>query len=82
MADGHRPAVGVELLVRDLEPVELVGQLPQDTERLGRRALPSLGYPLTTGGRSPLPPDFFLRLSWNLSRFVLPQLTVNAAVFA
>jgi hypothetical protein len=39
-------------------------------ERLGRRTLPELGYELLTGGRKPLPLDFLLRLSFEMSKFV------------
>jgi hypothetical protein len=39
-------------------------------ERLGRNALPSLGYPLLTDGRRPLSLAFLLSLTRNLSRFV------------
>jgi hypothetical protein len=39
-------------------------------ERLGRNALPSLGYELITDGKAPLPPGFFLRLAYRLSQFV------------
>jgi hypothetical protein len=34
-------------------------------EQLGRSALESLGYPLTTNGRARLFPGFYARLSWN-----------------
>src|SRR5579885_1852199 len=37
-------------------------------ERLGREALPALGYPLTTGGDRPLSPGVVLRLARGLSR--------------
>ena len=39
-------------------------------ERLGRSALPSLGYELITDGKAPLPPGFFLHLAYQLSQFV------------
>jgi len=39
-------------------------------ERLGRHALPALGYPLLTDGNRPLSAGFVLRLSFNLARFV------------
>jgi hypothetical protein len=39
-------------------------------ERLGRRVLPSLGYPLLSDGRRPLSATFMLRLSWNLAKSV------------
>jgi hypothetical protein len=39
-------------------------------ERLGRRTLPELGYELLTGGRKPLPLEFLLRLSFEMSKFV------------
>jgi hypothetical protein len=39
-------------------------------ERLGRRALPSLGYDLLSDGTRPLSPAFLLRLSWSLARSV------------
>src|SRR4051794_5648073 len=42
VADGDRAAVGVELLVGDREAVELVGQLAQHTQRLGRERLVDL----------------------------------------
>jgi hypothetical protein len=39
-------------------------------ERLGRHALPSLGYPLLTNGRRPLSLGFLLGVSRSLARFV------------
>lgn len=39
-------------------------------ERLGRKMLPELGYDLLTGGRKPLPLDFLLKLSFEMSKFV------------
>jgi hypothetical protein len=47
-------------------------------ERLGRQALPSLGYPLVTDGLKPLPLGFLLKLSYNMSKFVyrLPRYSV------
>jgi Sulfotransferase family len=39
-------------------------------ERLGGQALSSLGYPLLTDGRRPLPLGFRLSLAWRMSRFV------------
>ncbi len=50
---------------RELNP-DQIGIL----ERLGREALPSLGYPLLTDGRRPLPPAFLLRLAYDLARLV------------
>jgi Sulfotransferase family len=38
-------------------------------ERLGRHALPSLGYELLTDGQGPLPPGFLLKVSLALARF-------------
>ncbi|HWG46572.1 MAG TPA: sulfotransferase [Gemmataceae bacterium] len=40
-------------------------------ERLGKHALSSLGYSLLTGGDKPLPLSFFVKLSYDLSRFAL-----------
>jgi hypothetical protein len=37
-------------------------------ERLGRTALPALGYPLLTGGQRRLSPAFFVILTYHLSR--------------
>jgi hypothetical protein len=37
-------------------------------ERLGRHALPALGYELLTDGNSPFPPGFFLSLAYNAAR--------------
>src|SRR5262249_41898480 len=42
----------------------------EDLERLGRHALPSLGYELSTDGQRALSVWFILKLSWALSRFV------------
>jgi hypothetical protein len=39
-------------------------------ERLGRDALLGLGYELVTGGRGRLSPAFFLKLAWNLGKWV------------
>ncbi len=39
-------------------------------ERLGRSALPALGYQLLTDGKAPLGAGFLLRLSFNLARFL------------
>lgn len=38
-------------------------------ERIGKYALTSLGYPLITNGEQALPPTFFLKLAYDLSRF-------------
>ena len=52
-------------------------------ERLGRHALPSLGYDLLTGGRGPLSPGLLLKLSWSLLRLAyrLPWHAVVHEVF-
>ena len=65
---------------RALEPItaERVGAFRRELsavqietlERLGRHALPSLGYELVTDGKRPLSPGFLLRLFCNTSRFV------------
>lgn len=38
-------------------------------ERLGRNALPALGYPLRCGGDKPLPVQVALKLAWNFARW-------------
>jgi hypothetical protein len=65
---------------RALEPITAarVGAFREDLtedqveilERLGRDALPALGYPLVTDGRGPLSAAFLLRLAYDLSRLV------------
>ena len=49
---------------------ELTGDQIAILERRGRDALPSLGYPLLTGGERSLSPAFYLHLAYNLARFV------------
>jgi hypothetical protein len=49
---------------------ELSGDQLEVVERLGRHALPSLGYPLVTGGARRLSPGAVLELSFNLARFL------------
>jgi hypothetical protein len=49
---------------------ELSGGQIEILERLGRDALPALGYPLLTGGEKSLSPAFYLHLAYNLARFV------------
>jgi len=56
----------VGLFRRDLTDAQIA-----TLERLGREALPSLGYELTTDGTAPLSLGFALQLSWGLSRFAL-----------
>jgi hypothetical protein len=53
-------------------------------ERLGRDALPSLGYPLLTTGDAPLSPAFYLQLAVNLGRFAwrLPWSSVVNELFS
>ncbi|HBI44217.1 MAG TPA: hypothetical protein DDY78_15395 [Planctomycetales bacterium] len=65
---------------RALQPItnERIGAFRQELtngeieilERLGRDALPSLGYPLLTDGERSLSPAFYLHLAYNLARFV------------
>jgi len=52
-------------------------------ERLGHKALRSLGYPLCGAGDAALSLGFFLRLSWGFSRFIfgLPWHSVINEVF-
>jgi hypothetical protein len=49
---------------------ELSGDQIEILERLGRDSLSALGYPLLTNGDRPLSPAFYLRLAYNLARFV------------
>jgi len=49
---------------------ELSGDQIEILERLGRDILPSLGYPLLTGGERRLSPTFYLQLACNLAWFV------------
>jgi hypothetical protein len=48
---------------------DLTGEQIAFLERLGRMALPALGYELLTDGRQPLPPGFLIRLSYSVLRF-------------
>jgi hypothetical protein len=47
---------------------ELSDEQIERLERLGRHALPELGYPLLTGGERRLSPTFFMSLAYHLSR--------------
>ncbi len=47
---------------------ELTADQIEVLERLGRNALPALGYPLVTGGGRRLSPAFFMSLTYHLSR--------------
>lgn len=81
VAEGHGNSDGIPFheyswKARALEPItpdrigiwrqELSEHETMALERLGRSALESLGYPLTTGGRGALSAGFYARLSWNL----------------
>jgi hypothetical protein len=50
---------------------ELSGEQIEVLERLGKQALLSRGYSLDTDGERPLPLSFFMKLSYDLSRFAL-----------
>ncbi len=60
----NRERVGVFRDELNVEQIEIL-------ERLGKQALSSLGYPLLTSGERPLPPTFFVKLAYDLSRFAL-----------
>ncbi len=60
----NRERVGVFRDELNVEQIEIL-------ERLGKQALSSLGYPLLTDGERPLPPTFFVKLAYDLSRFAL-----------
>jgi len=85
VAEGHGNREGVparELAWkrRALQPIttqrigafrrELTDDQIEILERLGREALPSFGYRLLTGGERRLSPAFFLRLAYDMMRFV------------
>jgi hypothetical protein len=63
---------------------ELTAAQTETLERMGRQALPVLGYPLLTDGKGPLSLGFLLGLSLNLWRFVyrLPWQSVVKELFA
>ncbi len=48
---------------------ELTADQVEILERLGREALPALGYPLLTDGERPLSAAFYVRLACGLARF-------------
>ena len=99
VAAGHGNRAGVperELAwkARALQPItkervgvfrrELTGEQIAILERMGRRALPALGYPLLTDGARSLSPAFYLRLAFELGRFAwrLPWCSVAQEMFS